>query len=164
MLKPSGKGNLQEFQIKQFSAEEIDIGIEKLKRRIEQVKALEEDKVKWNDQRKKNTESDIRETLLDVFGEASPQFKKFGHHRIGSTNMMEQESIRQEKFKQGILNTITMLEGLISNLQEKKLDIDIATSLKAPKDDILNSLREQLTEEQRKIINTKSASCNFFKR
>jgi uncharacterized protein (TIGR02391 family) len=111
-----------EIQVKQFTPEEIDKGVEKLRRRIEQVKSLKPNEVRYDDQIVRNVEFQIRETIRDVFGQSSPEFLRYQYHEIwhGGLSMMDSDIQRQQKFAAGIPQTIKMLEGLISSLEEKR--------------------------------------------
>ncbi len=113
-------------KVKRFTPEEIDHGIEKLRRRMEEVKRLEQEHVKYNDQIVKNVQRDIRVTIMEVFGEESPEFETHQSHRIwhGGFNLRNSEGIRQKKFENGIPQTSVMLGGLISRLEEKRKDIE----------------------------------------
>jgi hypothetical protein len=71
------------LEIRQFTTpDEIRQGIAKLQRRIDEVRALETDQVHYNDQHRYTAEQNIRTTILEVFGENSPQFRADGHPRI----------------------------------------------------------------------------------
>src|SRR5467141_3028354 len=70
------------IEIKQFTLEEIDRGITKLRRRIEEVKALETDHVSHDDQRVRTAEQNIRTTILEVFGPNSPEYERHKYHDI----------------------------------------------------------------------------------
>lgn len=107
---------------KDFTLDEIKRGIEKILRRIADVRQLEINQIKHNDQKKDNVEFQIIETIREVFGEQSPEFKKNKYHSIwkGSHIIGDSDINRQRYFMGGIVNTITMLEGLIQRLEEKK--------------------------------------------
>lgn len=109
------------IEIKRFTIQEIEQGIRKLNRRIEEIKKLKDDKVSFDDARVDNAETNIRETIREVFSQNSPEFQNHQHHNIwhGGYNMMDDEYIRQSKFEAGIPQTITMLKGLITRLEEK---------------------------------------------
>jgi hypothetical protein len=68
--------------VKEFTVQEIDIGIEKLRRRIVDVQQLDPQKVSYQDTEVDNVERRIRETIRDVFGPDSPEFRDHQHHRI----------------------------------------------------------------------------------
>jgi len=103
----------------------IDRGIKKLKRRIEEVQSLNPQQIQFNDQRINNVESNIKETIRDIFGQNSPEFHDHQYHDIWDDGhvigMSEMEC--QHNFAAGISQTITMLEGLIQRLEERKLDL-----------------------------------------
>lgn len=115
------------LEVKDFTIDEINRGIEKLKRRISDVQALDPQKVRFDDTAVDNIEQRIRETIREIFGPQSPEFRDHEHHRIwhGDYNVMDSEATRQSKFNDGIPQTIKMLEGLISCLEEKRAEISI---------------------------------------
>jgi len=110
------------IEIKRFTVQEIERGIEKLNRRIEEIKKLKDDKVPYDDARVSNAETNIRETIRMVFGQNSPEFRDNEYYEIwhGSINLMDDEDDCQRKFEAGIPQTITMLKGLITRLEEKR--------------------------------------------
>jgi uncharacterized protein (TIGR02391 family) len=113
--------------VKEFTVQEINTGIEKLRRRIADVQQLDPQKVSFEDTEVDNVEQRIRETIRDVFGPYSPEFQKHQHHNIwhGEYNYMEEDYGRQRKFAAGIPQTVKMLEGLIAWLEEKRKDLEI---------------------------------------
>jgi uncharacterized protein (TIGR02391 family) len=110
-------------EIKDFTAEEIERGIAKLKRRIEQVKALEN--VSFRDQLVRNAEHDIQNSVLEIFGPNSPEYRAHQYHDVwsGGHRIGAPDSENQSKFQGGVRATITMLEGLISRLEEKRTEL-----------------------------------------
>jgi uncharacterized protein (TIGR02391 family) len=123
------------LEIKRFTLEEIEQAIPKLRRRIEEVNALDPKQICFDDQRVRNAEHAIRTTVLEIFGENSPEYREHGHHAIwhGGYNYLDSDATLQAKFAAGIPQTITMLEGLISRLQEKRSELgqDTAARVKA---------------------------------
>jgi len=112
------------LEVRQFTSTEIDRGIAKLRRRIEEVVALETDSIRYDDARRSSTESNIKDTIRDVFGPNSPELNEHQSHRIwhGLVNAFDTEADLQAKFRAGIPQTITMLESLIARLEEKRED------------------------------------------
>lgn len=110
------------IEIKRFTIQEIERGIRKLNRRIEEIKKLKDDNVPFDNARVDSAETNIRESIRTVFGQNSPEFRDHEHHHIwhGGYNLMEDEYERQRKYEAGIPQTITMLEGLIARLEEKR--------------------------------------------
>jgi predicted nucleotide-binding protein len=109
------------------SRKEIEDGITKLQRRIqnlEELSSLVSQNLHYNDQKVRNVESNIRSTIQEVFGSNSPEFYEHRSHSIlyGYSNMGDSEYERQQKFVEGIPQSKAMLEGLIARLEEKKLD------------------------------------------
>jgi predicted nucleotide-binding protein len=113
------------IEIKQFSIEEIEKGLKKLNRRIEEVKKLDPNQIRFDDTQVDNVESNIRTTILEIFGKNSPEFNDHGYHSIwhGGHIMGEPEHILQSKFAEGIPQTIKMLTGLFERLEEKRDDL-----------------------------------------
>ena len=112
------------IEVRQFTKAEIDRGIAKLRRRIDEVTALDPQQIRFDDAKIDNVERSIRETIREVFGPRSPEFDDHQHHRIwhGGYNYLDSEGQRQAKFAAGIPQTVTILEGLISRLEEKRED------------------------------------------
>lgn len=119
--------------LKDFTPDEIDRGIEKLKRRIKDVQSLDPNKIPYNDTVVRNIEHKIRETIREVFGPQSPEFKRYGYHAIwsGGTYINMPRSESQSCFAKGIPESIKMLEGLISWLEEKRIDIGVDPTARA---------------------------------
>lgn len=113
--------------VKTFTPIEIDRAIGKLRKRAAEVKALEDQNVAYNDQKVKNAEHNIREMIREVFGSESPEFGDHEYHDIwhGGYNVGDDDEDRQAKFRAGIMQTVTLLEGLIDRLEEKRGDISI---------------------------------------
>ena len=118
------------IQPKEFTIDEIDYGIRKLRRRIEDVNSLDPNEVSHDDARVNNIESSIQETIREVFGPNSPEFHDHQYHDIwhGPHIMGDDPYNIQQKFAAGIPQTVLMLEGLIARLEEKREDL----SEKAP--------------------------------
>ena len=110
---------------KDFTIGEIDNGIKKLNKRIEEVTRLNEQNISYNDAEVKTAEANIRDTIREVFGSNSPEFNDHEDHEIwrGPLIMGDPPDSRQKKFKAGIPQTISMLSGLISRLEEKRDDL-----------------------------------------
>lgn len=114
-----------EIIVKQFTVHEIDAGIRKLRRRIEEVNGLATDEIRYDDARVKTAEANIREAVRDVFGPQSPEFYDHQYYDIwhGGFNMYDNEANMQNKFLSGVEQTVVMLEGLIARLEEKREDL-----------------------------------------
>lgn len=113
------------IELRHFTIEEIGRAIAKLQRRIKEVTALDPSLVSHNDAKVDNVERNIRETVREIYGTNSPEFNDHGAHRIwhGGFNAMDGAAQRQAKFAEGIPQTITVLEGLIARLEEKREDL-----------------------------------------
>jgi len=114
---------------KEFTSDEIDRCIEKLKRRVEELKAIDPKVTPSDDASIENLTHRIRESIREVFGEHSPEFKKYkfiqiAHGDIPSFGFMTDERTVhahvQQRFANGIPHTVKILDGLIDWLSEKK--------------------------------------------
>ncbi len=113
------------LQVKDFSPEEIDQGIARPKRRVEEVKALDPSVVRYDDQRVRIAEQNIEAAILEVFGTQSLEYCNHQSHKIsraGPINLATGVSNYelQQWFAAGIPDTLTILEGLIAGLEERK--------------------------------------------
>src|ERR1035441_8937854 len=95
------------IEIRQFTVPEIDSGIEKLRRRIREVDGLEQDSVRFDDARVQTAETNIRESIREVFGTTSPEFNHHQYHDIwhGGYNALDDDPERQRKFLLGVIDT-----------------------------------------------------------
>ncbi len=118
--------NSEVMEVKAFTMSEIDIGIRKLRRRIEKINSLSTSNVAYNDAQVKTAETGLRETVREIYGQNSPEFKDHQLHRIwhGGYNSMDIPAIKQSKFEKGIEQTIILIEGLVGRLEEKRDDIE----------------------------------------
>ena len=94
-----------------LSPQEVEESIEKLRARIAQVEELKKDGLPYRDALRVTAEFQIRETIREIYGEKSPEFQEHEQHRIYSLTKTE------------IAETIAMLQGLITDLEEKKLEL-----------------------------------------
>ena len=115
---------------------EIDQGIAKIKRRIANLEELDIQAAVLQETCEDDVvTSDVRETIREVFGYNSPEFKEHEHLRIwvGSefVNMPDTAIINAKE--KGKVATITILKGLICRLEEKRLDFVNEGSIRAPR-------------------------------
>ena len=112
-------------EVRDFTADEIEQGIKKIRRRISDVEGLDPGQVRYDDASVKNVESNIRDTVRDVFGPNSSEFREHKQFRIphGPIYRSRSNAEMQEQFTLGIPQKITRLKGLISRLEEKRLDL-----------------------------------------
>ena len=116
---------------RELSADDIERGIAKFRRRIEEVQTLDPNTVAFDDAKVDNVESNIRTTISDTFGPQSPEFAENGHLAIwhGGYNIYDTPPMRQHKFANGIPQTVTKLEGLIARLEEMRAELPAPVSI-----------------------------------
>lgn len=111
------------IQAKQFeSIEEIDRGISRLNRRIEEVRALDPKQIRWDSQFVQNARDNIRKDILTIFGENSPEHRDHQYLEIvGRVNHVSPEEWEhEENFVKGIPESVTLIQGLIKRLEEER--------------------------------------------
>lgn len=113
------------IEVRNFTRSDIDRGIMKLQRRIVEVNGLNPRQIRYDDAKIDTVKANTRETIREVFGSQSPEFCDHQYHRIqhGGDSYLDSEDELQAKFAAGIPHTVTMLEGLISRLEEKRGDL-----------------------------------------
>jgi hypothetical protein len=90
------------------SQEEILQGIAKLQGRLAQVEELGKGGLPYRDALRVAIEAQVRETIREIFGEHSPEFREHQHHRIKS------------HAEENLAETCAMLQSLIENLDEQQ--------------------------------------------
>jgi uncharacterized protein (TIGR02391 family) len=112
---------------KEFTPDRIESGIRKLRRRIEEVEALDPQAVRFNDPQVEASTRNIRADLLDIFGPRSPEYVTHANYSVGypqgTGGAVMTPSQRQYRFQDGLPKTVVMLEGLIKRLEEKREDL-----------------------------------------
>lgn len=108
------------------SVEEIDLGVTKIKRRIQELEQLDIAAAVVKDTGADDVaRSNVRETIRDVFGANSPEFMEHQHIDIWSggifMNMPTGQIINARE--RGRTQVIGILNGLIARLQEKRADL-----------------------------------------
>jgi len=117
------------------SVDEIDLGISKLERRIRELEELDVAAVTRNDTGADGVaESNVRETIRDVFGPNSPEFNEHQYIEIwaGPTYMEMHPNETVESKERGRRQVIGILNGLIGRLQEKREDLEVSGAAPAP--------------------------------
>ncbi|MES2663713.1 MAG: hypothetical protein V4629_10480 [Pseudomonadota bacterium] len=71
----TNKNSHSVVEVKKFTLFEIDQGIAKLKRRIDEVQGLVTANVPFGDARANTARSNIRESIREIFGSNSPEFQ-----------------------------------------------------------------------------------------
>jgi len=113
------------------SPEEIDAAIAKLKRRIQELEKLDI-RAAYQGYTGEDTvaESNLRSTILEVFGQNSPEYREHSYIRIWSGPEyveMEPSDVLRAK-EEGRKYCIGILKGLIGRLEEKRLDFGAGAS------------------------------------
>jgi uncharacterized protein (TIGR02391 family) len=109
-----------------FSPEEIDRSIAKLRRRVKELEAIDVPDAIRNDTGADDVvRSNIRETILEVFGQNSPEFAEHKYLRIwaGPQFVNMDTNYLIEGTQRGRTQVIGFLNGLIGRLQEKRQDL-----------------------------------------
>ena len=89
---------------------EINQSIDLLRERVTQVEDMRKDGFPYRDALKARAEVQIRDTIRRIFGDKSPEFQEYRHHRIKTYPVTE------------IGKTLSILQGLIARLEQKKID------------------------------------------
>ena len=122
-------------ELKRFaSVEELDRAIQKLHGRLFEVQRLKSEYVRYNDQKVRNIEYNIRSDILEIYGRNSPEFGEYRDYRIfwptGALVMSEAHRIaveneNQARFLEAAPQAEEMLNGLIQRLNEKRIELSI---------------------------------------
>jgi uncharacterized protein (TIGR02391 family) len=129
-------------QPKQFDTpEDIERAIRKLERRVQEVSDLDvRSALQQHTGADDVVQSNIRETILEIFGPNSPEFQEHQYIRIWAGPMymgMHPEEV-VEGTERGKAQVTGILNGLISRLREKREDFE------APKGDSPKTYFQQL--------------------
>jgi uncharacterized protein (TIGR02391 family) len=113
------------------SPEEINAAIGKLQRRIQELEKLDVKAAVLNDSGTDDVaRSNVRETILDIFGVNSPEYREHQYIDIWAGglhfNMTDGEIIQGKE--RGRIQVIGILKGLIGRLEEKRGDLTAGVS------------------------------------
>ena len=119
----------------------IDQRIEKLRRRIEEVKRIDPTSVKFNDAEIDSLANAIQDTVREALGSDSVEARDPTFHRIWHGGHIGDDTteMRQEKFARGIPQMVSRLEAVIRRLEEEK---EFAT------DDVPNNSDERTSDRE----------------
>lgn len=70
------------IQSKDLTPDDIERGIRKLRRRIEEVKDLDPRTTRYDDAKVESASRNIKADIIDVFGQDSPEYLAHGAHSI----------------------------------------------------------------------------------
>ena len=108
------------------SPEEIDAAIAKLGRRIKELGQLDVKAAILNRTGEDDVaQSNARETIREVFGTNSPEFKEHAHLRLwdGPVFMNMSDQAIAQSTERGRIQAIGILNGLVGRLKEKQEDM-----------------------------------------
>jgi uncharacterized protein (TIGR02391 family) len=108
------------------SLQEVDQAIVKLRRRLEDVQALDPQTMPYGeDPRISSAGQNFSDAVLSIYGPNSPEYRRFRYHSNvwhGSENVNMSRSELQAGFAAGRLHTIEAIENLIRRLEETRAD------------------------------------------
>jgi len=115
---------LEEREFK--SGEEIDLAVRKLERRILELESINvQEAVLAHNGADTVATSNLRATILDVFGPNSPEFREHQHIELWVgpifSDMSTAAIVQAEQ--RGVVQAIAILNGLIGRLREKREDM-----------------------------------------
>jgi hypothetical protein len=131
-MKRGSKGPEAQPPKQWFSIVEVDRDMAKLKRRLDEVLALQTDKIQFDDARVRPLEEQISATIEDVFGTESREHRLHRRFTIAHSgpsmrpawdtpgHVLHQQS--QQNFERGIPEAAETLRSLIKRIGEKRLD------------------------------------------
>jgi len=76
-------------EVKHFTPDEIEQGVRKLRRRLEELHAMDPQQIAPDDQRKRNAYHNLETTIAEVFGQNSAESREFSLHEIREANELE---------------------------------------------------------------------------
>ena len=108
------------------TVDEVDQAITKLSRRLEEVRALDPQRIHYDDPAVRSAAENFSDAVLAIYGLNSPEYRRFRYHRIrhGSEYIGMGERDRQKAFADGLTHTAAAIENLIKQLQERRDDFD----------------------------------------
>jgi predicted nucleotide-binding protein len=114
-----------ESEPKRWTLKDIDAGIKKLNRRIEEVRKLDPNKMRHDDAAVDAATRNIKADIAEIFSKQSQEYLTHGAHSVGYPEGYGglDDHHYQEFFRRGLPKTISMLEGLIQRLEEKRDDL-----------------------------------------
>ena len=102
---------------------EIDLAIAKLQRRVNDIEKLGTNRVRSDDAQVGVVQRDIRNTIRDVFGQNSPEFRAHEYFEIDDGPQYVEPQAYQEQFEERIPGATTRVQGLIARLVEKREEL-----------------------------------------
>ena len=116
-------------EVREFTLETVEKGLEKLRRRADEMKRIEPGRLSYDDPSVGNLAFNIGETIRDVFGTNSAEFQRYKVHRqFGNRYVALEAAQLQAIFVKCVPGMATMLTGLIVRLEEKRTDLEAEKS------------------------------------
>jgi uncharacterized protein (TIGR02391 family) len=137
------------------SPEEIDIAIGKLHRRIEQLESVDiPTSVARGTAAIAVCRSNIRDTIREVFGPNSPEFKEHGHIDIWVGAFRRGMSVPEiiPTTQRGRVRVVGILNGLLARLEERKTDLTTGRTLPISTAFDRVDLHPRITEVSRDLL------------
>ena len=113
-----------QIEVKVFTSDgEVTAAISKLRRRRAQVEAIRD--ATYDDPRRETTESAVQTAILEIFGPNSPEYRDHQYLRIwrGVEFVGMHQGDLDAGFKEGVPQTLAVLDELLNRLEEKRLDL-----------------------------------------
>jgi uncharacterized protein (TIGR02391 family) len=116
-----------QIEEKIWTVPKIEQGVAKIRRRISDVGNLNAGEIGPNDAKVETAQNSIRDTVREVFGLNSQEARDLHSPSLywsdGTMGNWDEEPNYLFHYSRGISHMITSLEGLISKLEEKRLDL-----------------------------------------
>jgi len=115
------KTNEPVIEVKQFTRDELLRAISQLRRRIGDIEALQQEAPNHSDGRIDALESNIRTTILELYGSRSPEFNEHQYFEIpfGPIWFDMSNHDHQNRLSQGYPRALEKLRGMLGRLNEK---------------------------------------------
>lgn len=112
------------LEIPNLAPDAIERGIARLRKRAEEVRALDPTTMEPDDQRVRNAARALITAVLEIYGPNSPQYRDNKQHRIWRGGLLINPSRQElrEGVAAGIAQTLALIDGLIADLEERLVE------------------------------------------
>jgi predicted nucleotide-binding protein len=129
-----------------LNAQQIEVGVRKLNRRLVDLQDLADRAVAYDSADVGAVEAQIRDDVLHIFGERSPQYKRHQYFKIATQSHSlgavfttrrtpDPRPARQREFAEELPKARTQVGALIRALEEMREDADLSSDLAADADE-----------------------------